>query len=79
MIITSRNPRCQQYSTVGAKEVGRMTSKDTLALLTKTVCGVAVEPDHSHNHQDKVGLQVVQNWGVWRSVIWVFVFLLVLY
>lgn len=48
VIITSRNPGCQQYWTVGTKEVGRMTSTDALMQLNKTVSGVTVEQDDGH-------------------------------
>lgn len=39
VIITSRNPDCQQYSTVGHEEIGRMARDEALSLLTKTAYG----------------------------------------
>jgi hypothetical protein len=42
VIIMSRNSEFQQYSTVGAKEVGRMVADNALALLAKTVHGAPI-------------------------------------
>jgi hypothetical protein len=39
IIITSRNPRCSQYNTVGSKEIGRMSVYDSWKLLVKTAYG----------------------------------------
>ena len=65
VLITSRNHECRQYGTVGAQEVGKMTREDALALLTKTVYGIAVEQDHHHHHthEDEARLQLVQSLG----------------
>ena len=40
LIITSRNPGCQQYNTLGSQEVGRLSSDDSVSLLTKTIYAV---------------------------------------
>jgi tetratricopeptide (TPR) repeat protein len=42
-----------------------MSSNDALALLTKTVSGATVQPNHIHSrsHEDKVGLPIVQTLG----------------
>jgi hypothetical protein len=39
VIITSRNPDCQQYSTVGHEEIGRMARDEAHSLLSKTAYG----------------------------------------
>jgi hypothetical protein len=39
IIITSRNPESQQYSTVGWREIGRMSDEDSEALFRKTAYG----------------------------------------
>jgi hypothetical protein len=39
VIITSRNPDCQQYSTVGHEEIGRMARDEAYSLLCKTAYG----------------------------------------
>ncbi|KAK3050277.1 hypothetical protein LTR09_008426 [Extremus antarcticus] len=39
VIITSRNPGCQQYSTVGHEEIGRMTRDEAHILFSKTAYG----------------------------------------
>ncbi|MCJ1277133.1 hypothetical protein MMC21_004943 [Puttea exsequens] len=36
IVITSRNPECRQYNTVGSQEIGRMSYDDAEALLSKT-------------------------------------------
>jgi len=37
IIITSRNPQCQSYNTVGYKEVGRLSLDDSISLLSKII------------------------------------------
>lgn len=37
VIITSRNPSCSVYNTVGCKEIGRMSPSDSTALLVLQV------------------------------------------
>ena len=44
IIITSRNPGCCQYSTVGSRKIGRMSCEDSEALLYKTAYG-GMSPD----------------------------------
>ena len=39
IIITSRNPGCSQYNTVGSKKIGRMSVHDSWKLLVKTAYG----------------------------------------
>lgn len=39
VIITSRNPQCQHYNTVGYREVGRLSLNDSMSLLNKIVYG----------------------------------------
>jgi hypothetical protein len=39
IIISTRNPECRQYSTVGSREIGRMSYEDSRALLFKTTYG----------------------------------------
>ena len=39
IIITSRNPACQHYSTVGYHKVGQLSMDDSVSLLTKMVSG----------------------------------------
>lgn len=63
MVITSRNPACQQYSTVGSREVGCLLPTDALALLTKTVTGIPGERNNAPTHEDSAGLQVVTTLG----------------
>jgi hypothetical protein len=40
IIITSRNPGCQHYNTVGYEEVGQLSLDDSMSLLTKIAYGV---------------------------------------
>ncbi|KAJ9496115.1 hypothetical protein H2202_008361 [Exophiala xenobiotica] len=40
IIITSRNPQCQHYNTVGWREVGPLSPQDSMSLLNKTVYGM---------------------------------------
>ncbi|KAK5260992.1 hypothetical protein LTR40_003095, partial [Exophiala xenobiotica] len=40
IIITSRNPQCQHYNTVGWREVGQLSPHDSMLLLNKTVYGL---------------------------------------
>jgi tetratricopeptide (TPR) repeat protein len=39
VIVTSRNPACHQYSTVGSEEIGRMAHDEAHVLLSKTAYG----------------------------------------
>jgi tetratricopeptide (TPR) repeat protein len=46
IIITSRNPGCKHYNTVGSREVGRLSVNDSVSLLTKMISG-ATSPSQS--------------------------------
>jgi hypothetical protein len=59
IIITTRNPQCQLYSTVGSKEVERMEAEDAIVLLSKTAYGV---PTLSNEHHEG-GQKVVERLG----------------
>ncbi|KAF7511604.1 hypothetical protein GJ744_003767 [Endocarpon pusillum] len=48
IIITSRNPECRQYNTVGCQEIGRMSYEDAEALLLKTACSGTAPEVHFH-------------------------------
>ena len=39
IIVTSRNPGCQHYNTVGCQEVGKLSLNDSVSLLTKVISG----------------------------------------
>src|SRR5665213_2009184 len=43
IIITNRNPRSQQYNTVGSRAVGRLSLDSSVSLLTKMISG-AISP-----------------------------------
>lgn len=45
VIITSRNPECRQYKTVGSREIGPLSYGDSEALLFKTVNGGTAPDD----------------------------------
>ena len=59
IIITSRNPQCGQYSTVGSRQIGRMSLEDSETLLFKTVYG-GTAPD---NRFKREGQRVVEMLG----------------
>ncbi|KAI9887902.1 MAG: hypothetical protein M1823_000290 [Watsoniomyces obsoletus] len=59
IIITSRNPSCQQYNTVGAKEVGRMMAVEAVGLLVNTAYGTSI----LQNQQDKGAQEVAETLG----------------
>lgn len=59
IIVTSRNPECQHYSTVGCQEIGRMSLEDSLSLLFKTTYGNTAIDDN----EIKAGQEVVETLG----------------
>jgi Tetratricopeptide repeat len=59
IIITSRNPGCRQYNTVGSWEIGRMSYEDSEALLFKTAYGDTA-PDEKLKRK---GQKVVETLG----------------
>ncbi len=59
IIITSRNPECQQYNTVGSKNVGQMMAAEAVALLAKTVYGTS----DLQNKEDEGGREVAEKLG----------------
>ena len=67
VIITSRNSQCGQYSTVGSREIGRMSREDSEVLLFKTAYGYAASDsqlkDKGHREMKTLGclaLAIVQ-------------------
>jgi hypothetical protein len=59
IIITSRDPECQQYGIVGSKEVGRMSTDDAVVLLAKIVYGTA----SLDTPEKQAGQEVVETLG----------------
>jgi hypothetical protein len=59
ILITSRNPACCQYNTVGSKEIRRLSGDDSVLLLVKTAHGDTTLADKVY----KDGKKVVQALG----------------
>ena len=47
IIVTSRNPECRHYSTVGSREVGTLSLDDSVSLLNKVIYGMTSLPPPS--------------------------------
>ena len=67
IIITSRNPECQHYNTVGCRQVGQLSPQDSISLLHKTIYGtihpLEVATDESQKITESLGrlaLAIVQ-------------------
>jgi hypothetical protein len=54
IIITSRNPQCQSYNTVGYKEVGRLSPDDSVSLLNKIVYGATCPSQQNTEESQKI-------------------------
>jgi hypothetical protein len=59
IIITSRNPGCDQYNTVGSRELGRMPVNDAVTLLFKTAYSETALDDKTYED----GGEVVETLG----------------
>ncbi|KAJ9493751.1 hypothetical protein H2202_010793 [Exophiala xenobiotica] len=58
IIITSRNPQCQHYSTVGSRQVGGLSLDDSLMLLGKVIYGTRT-PSPDLGEESKVIVDVL--------------------
>jgi tetratricopeptide (TPR) repeat protein len=54
ILITSRNPGCRQYNTVGSQEIGRLSADDSVSLLIKTAYGETTPADTVYEDGKKV-------------------------
>ena len=54
ILITSRNPGCCQYNTVGCKEIGPLSADDSVLLLVKTSYGDTTLADNDYQDGNKI-------------------------
>jgi tetratricopeptide (TPR) repeat protein len=54
ILITSRNPQCQAYNTVGYQEVGRLSPKDSVSLLDKIIYGATSRSQEASEEDQKI-------------------------
>jgi len=54
ILITSRNPGCCQYNTVGWKEIGPLSADDSVLLLVKTSYGGTTLADNDYEDGNKI-------------------------
>ncbi len=54
ILITSRNPGCCQYNTVGCKEIGPLSADDSVLLLVKTSYGDTTLADNDYEDGNKI-------------------------
>ena len=54
ILITSRNPQCQAYNTVGYQEVGRLSPNDSVSLLNKIIYGATSRSQEASEEGQKI-------------------------
>jgi len=54
ILITSRNPGCCQYNTVGCKEIGPLSADDSVLLLVKTSYGDTTLADNDYEDGNRI-------------------------